>query len=293
METSGSDADVDRRVTIALPVRNGDHVLRLVLDNLLAQTHPEIELTIYDNASTDETPNIGREYSARDGRVRYVRREPAVSAMKNWELAFRETQTPYFMWAPDDHLHSENFVEVLVAALEAEPRAGLAFGKVVKFPHYETYREGVEYPYNCSTFGIPIWKRLVMDKNGPFSPYGLFRATTLEDYRWYDHTVSPDWPLIMYVLVLTEITQSPDAVFYYQEGTTAIPQPDERARRLSYKAMEKYPTLRLSWRCALATRDAARKRGSRRVVPFDFLLVFVGLLWANRRHLVRWALKRY
>ena len=285
---------VDRRVTIGLPVHNGGGSLGLVLDNLLAQSHDDIEILICDNASNDQTSEIGQEYSAREPKVRYVRRDAPVTALRNWELAYREATTPFFMWAPDDHLHSENFVESLVAALEAEPRAGLAFGQVVKFRDYESYMEqGVPYPYQCSTLGVPIWKRLVMDKNGPFSPYGLFRTSTLKSYRWYDHSVSPDWPLMIYILLLTEIVQTTDAIFYYQEGVRPIPHPQERARRQVYTEMEKYPTFRLSWRCALAARDAARERGSTRVLPFDFALVFGGLLWANRRHLVRWALKRY
>ena len=292
--TETGDRAVDRRVTIALPVRDGEKVLALVLDTLLAQTHPGIEIVISDNASSDGTPMIAKEYSEKYPQVRYIRRETPVSVLRNWELAYREARTPYFMWAPDDHLHSENFVEALVATLEAEPHAGLAFGQVVKFADYETYREnGRYYPYFCSTFGIPIWKRLVMDKNGPFSLYGLFRTSLLEKYRWYEHTVSPDWPLIIYILVKTEIVQSPYAIFYYQEGTAPIPHPDDRSRRAGYGKMEKYPTLRLSWRCAQAARDAGQELGQRRVFLLDFALVFGGLLWANRRNLVRWALKRY
>ena len=281
-------------VTIAIPVRNGGKTLGMVLDSFLRQTYPHIEIVISDNASTDETAEIGREYSSRYPHIRYIRRETPVTVLRNWELAYREVKTPFFMWAPDDHLHSENFVEALVDALDAEPAAGLAMGQVVKFRDYESYKEqGRYYRFHCSTFGIPIWKRLMMDKNGPFAIYGLFRTELLRNFKWYEHTISPDWPLIVYILTLTEITQSPYAIFYYQEGTAPIPHPEDRAKRAGYGDMEKYPTARLSWRCALAAQDAARERGLQRNVLVDFVLVCVGLLWANRRHLLRWALKRY
>lgn len=287
------DATPDRRVTVVLPVRNGDSVLRLVLDNLLAQSHKELEIVLCDNASTDQTPEICKEYSARESTVRYIRSDVPLKVLANWELGYRQVTTPYFLWAPDDHLHSENFVEALLDALEAAPEAGLAFGEVVRFYDYDAYKEeGVIYPYNCATAGVPIWKRLVSDKNGPFTPYGLFRTSTLQHYRWYEHTVSPDWPLVIYVLVLTDIIQVTGAMFYFQQGKHRL-HSDERAQRQSNTDMEKYPTVRLSWRCALASRDAARERGHHRVVPFDFVLMMSGLLWANRRSLLQWALKRY
>lgn len=282
----------DRLVTIAMPVRNGAATLRHALDSLLRQTHRDIQIVVCDNASTDETPDIVREYADRDDRVRHVRREEAVSAIQNWRIAYEQVDSRYFMWAADDDVRADDAVEVLLEALEREPAAGLAFGDVVKFRDYARRLEQPVYPYACDTRGMGVARRLFMDKNGPFAPYGLFRTEVLTGYRWYDHTVSPDWPLFIYVLARTDIVQVDGATFYYKEPEVAVSAVD-RARNQSYREMETCPTARLSWRCALAARDAARDRGSTRVVPVDFLIVFAGLLWANRHSIWKWALKRY
>ena len=46
------------RVTIGLPVYNGERFLEQTLDSLLAQSYTDFELIISDNASTDRTEEI-------------------------------------------------------------------------------------------------------------------------------------------------------------------------------------------------------------------------------------------
>ena len=45
------------RVSIGLPVYNGERYLKATLDSILAQTYTDFELIISDNASTDCTPS--------------------------------------------------------------------------------------------------------------------------------------------------------------------------------------------------------------------------------------------
>jgi glycosyltransferase involved in cell wall biosynthesis len=61
------------RVSIGMPVYNGEPYLTRALDALLAQSFTDFELIISDNASTDATETICREYAARDRRIRYYR----------------------------------------------------------------------------------------------------------------------------------------------------------------------------------------------------------------------------
>ncbi|WP_353813055.1 MULTISPECIES: glycosyltransferase [unclassified Moorena] len=54
------------RLSIGLPVYNGEEFLREALDSILAQTFEDFELIISDNCSTDATEEICREYQAKD-----------------------------------------------------------------------------------------------------------------------------------------------------------------------------------------------------------------------------------
>ena len=61
------------RLSIGLPVYNGEEYLAEAFDALLGQTYEDFELVVSDNASTDGTQDICRKYAARDSRIRYIR----------------------------------------------------------------------------------------------------------------------------------------------------------------------------------------------------------------------------
>ncbi len=115
------------RVSIALPVYNGERHLRESLDGLLAQTFTDFELVIADNASTDGTEAICREYVARDPRVRYHRNERNLGGPGNFRRVFRLSRGEYHKWSTADDLWHPTFVERCVAVLDARPDVVLAY----------------------------------------------------------------------------------------------------------------------------------------------------------------------
>ena len=64
-----------KKISIGLPVYNGENHIRKNLDSILAQTFKDFELIISDNASTDSTPAICKEYAKKDKRIRYIKQE--------------------------------------------------------------------------------------------------------------------------------------------------------------------------------------------------------------------------
>ncbi len=61
------------RVSIGLPVYNGENYLTESLEALLGQSYEDFELIISDNASTDGTADICHRYAKQDSRIRYIR----------------------------------------------------------------------------------------------------------------------------------------------------------------------------------------------------------------------------
>ena len=95
------------RVSIGFPVYNGEKYVREAVATLLAQTFTDFEMVIVDNASTDGTTDICREFAASDPRVRYHRNPTNIGGGPNWNLAFELAgSAPYFKWAAHDDLHS-------------------------------------------------------------------------------------------------------------------------------------------------------------------------------------------
>src|SRR5713226_9738948 len=85
-------------VSIGLPVYNGEAYLRQVLDSVLAQTFSEFDLVISDNASTDGTEAICREYAAADPRIRYHRQARNRGVTWNFRQVVLLSSGQYFLW---------------------------------------------------------------------------------------------------------------------------------------------------------------------------------------------------
>lgn len=58
------------RVSVLMPVRNGEAWLAAAIDSVLAQTLSDFELLVIDDGSTDRTAEIIAAYVARDARIR-------------------------------------------------------------------------------------------------------------------------------------------------------------------------------------------------------------------------------
>ena len=110
-------------VSIGMPLYNSERYVREALDALLAQDYPNFELIISDNASTDATESICREYAARDSRVQYHRAESNMGAVWNFRRVFELSRGEYFMWAAFDDLRAPQYLSRCVEALEAQPSA--------------------------------------------------------------------------------------------------------------------------------------------------------------------------
>ena len=71
-------------VTVGVPVYNGEKLLPRALDAVFAQEYGNLEIIISDNASTDRSPEIIREYAGRREDVRLVRRGQDFGASGNF-----------------------------------------------------------------------------------------------------------------------------------------------------------------------------------------------------------------
>jgi len=111
-------------VSVGMPVRNAERHLREAIECLLAQDYKNFEVVISDNASSDATESICREYAGRDQRVSYHRSDQDRGAVWNFNQVFTLARGTYFMWAAHDDLRASRYLSACVAELEAHPDAG-------------------------------------------------------------------------------------------------------------------------------------------------------------------------
>jgi glycosyltransferase involved in cell wall biosynthesis len=137
-----------RRVTIGVPVYNGEPFIGEALESIAAQTFADYEVIISDNASEDGTEGVCRAYAARDSRVRYVRNERNIGLARNFQQLVRLASGQYFKLANADDVSDPRLVSECVAVLDAHPEVVLAYGKTVlidqKSKPLRPYHDGLD-----------------------------------------------------------------------------------------------------------------------------------------------------
>ena len=112
------------RVTIGLPVYNGEKFLHEKLESLLTQTFTDFQIIISDNASIDSTEAICKEYEIKDGRIKYIRQKKNIGSRKNFFFVLQQAKTEYFLWTAVDDSWLPEFLEKTIKVLESNEYVG-------------------------------------------------------------------------------------------------------------------------------------------------------------------------
>lgn len=155
------------RVTIGVPVYNGENYLEETIASLLAQSYADFELIIADNASTDGTQAICQSFAAQDARIRYVRNAHNVGAAPNFNQLVDLARGNYFRWNAHDDPVAPTHLARCVKALETDPDAVVAFprtilidgnGRILEY-HDDRYhlRADTAHERLREFFGLSLW----------------------------------------------------------------------------------------------------------------------------------------
>lgn len=201
-----------------MPLYNSARYVREALDALLAQDYANFELIISDNASTDATEDICREYAARDGRIRYVRAESNMGAVWNFRRVFELSRGEYFMWASFDDLRAPQYLSRCVEALEAQPEAVMCCTDIQIIDDDGRAVAEVDFPLGIRMSGREVWPRVraIARSLYWYDFYGLMRRRVLAETRLPQPTWGFDVVLMMEMCLRGEVLLVPEKLFFYR-----------------------------------------------------------------------------
>jgi glycosyltransferase involved in cell wall biosynthesis len=252
------------RLTIGLPVYNGERYLAEAIDALLGQSYKDFELIISDNASTDGTAEICLRYTRQDPRVRYIRQPKNIGLAPNHNVVVEQARGELFKWAANDDLYARELIERCVDALDEHPDVVLAHCWTARIDGSGRVTLAYEYPLNTSSPRAPERFRSLLFDSGGDDDYGVIRTEVLrrtamkESYHHADHTIIAELGLY------GRFYQVPDWLYFRRDHA-------ERAER-------SHPTVRS--RCAnMDPRRADKLRNPLVRLYGEYVWAYVRAIW--------------
>ena len=206
------------RVSIGIPVYNGENFLEECLDYILSQTYDDFELLITDNASTDNTEAICRAYAAKDRRISYYRQEKNFGPVWNYNYAFEKSTGEYFKWAAHDDLCHPDFLLKCVEVLDLDKSIVLSYpqtaiiddkGQVLRNYNYQVNTHSAE-PQQRFRSLICVNHNL----HGAFEIFGLIRSNILRMTPLIEYYARGDSILLARLSLYGRFYQIPESLFF-------------------------------------------------------------------------------
>lgn len=273
------------RLSIGLPVYNGENYLASALDSLLGQGFSDFELIICDNASTDRTSEICRVFAASDTRIRYHRNETNIGAAGNYNRTLELAQGEYFKWAAHDDVCLPGFLDACIAVLDQQPDVVLCHALSLGIDDRGRVkgRYGAEQSFDDATASRRFWKA-ISTPHVCIAVFGVMRRSILLQTIRHGDWVGADRNLLAQLTLFGKIVLVPELLFQRREHPEAsIHKFEDERERLAWfdPALENtisYPT----WRRMREYADAIAKAHSR---PMEKVFCYGQLArWLGARH---------
>jgi glycosyltransferase involved in cell wall biosynthesis len=153
------------RVSVIVPTYNRASLLPAALESVLGQSHPDVEVIVIDDGSTDDTKTVVEPFM---DRVQYLETENGGPAHAR-NIGMRAATGRYLAFLDSDDLYLPGKLELQAEFMDTFPEVGLVSTEVSAFDAH-----GVLEEYHLRSYhGIWQWKNLsydqVYDESGSFT----------------------------------------------------------------------------------------------------------------------------
>ncbi len=288
MTSPPSHAAKKPTVSVAMPVYNSEKYLAESIEAHLKQTYQDFELILTDNASTDRSEEIGREYASKDARVKYHRNPQNLGAAGNYRRGFELAEGPYFRWSPSDDLISPNLLQSAMDVLEGDPSIFVAYGRTKLIDDKGNitgdFDENLHLMENRPS---ERWKKARRNLRLGNLQYGLSRTEILRKTGLIRNYTGGDFPLIAEMALYGKFFEISDAFFYRRMHEKASSAMKSSADLMAYFDPQKRDKLFLynwvHWGANLRSIARAPISVGEKLRAFSFEARW--LVWSRQRYL--------
>ena len=231
------------RVSVGMPVYNGEKWLGEAIDCMLRQSFIDLEILISDNASTDRSLEIAERYALSDARIRVYRNPVNVGGNRNYSMLVGYARGDYFKWHSANDLCQPTFIEKCIELLDARPDVGLCYPRTKLLA--DTQEAAKEYEDNTQALDedpIERFRRVLEHVRLNNAINGLVRMNILRSTALMPAYYSADVVLLAEIALRSRLVELPEFLFFRRfdrESATRLQDP-QKVRR------HHYPTDRLA-----------------------------------------------
>jgi glycosyltransferase involved in cell wall biosynthesis len=211
-------------LSVGIPAYNRPDALERAARSVLAQTLPDLELIISDDASSDaRVQQAGERLAAGDRRVRFVRQARNLGHAANYRWVLEAATGTYFMWLSDDDWLDPGYARRCLDELLAAPGRRLVCGQARYYAggaHVADERPIDLTSHHPGARVIAYYARVNM--NGPL--FGVCRRADLLEIP-FQEVVGGDWLLVASMVARGEVRTLTDVhVHRSMEGLGGDPE---------------------------------------------------------------------
>lgn len=176
------------KVSIVLPVYNGERFLEQSVNSIINQSFKNWELIIVDDCSTDNSLKIAKSFAAKDSRITVIHNLTNKKLPETLNVGFAMAKGEYFTWTSDDNVAKSNWLETLVGYLDNNPDVDMVSATMdyINEENKFLYKAGVQktpamLAYRCNVGAAFMYRKTIAEKVGKYDT-NTFCA---EDYDYW------------------------------------------------------------------------------------------------------------
>ncbi|MFT3761947.1 MAG: glycosyltransferase [Pseudoxanthomonas sp.] len=268
------------RVSVIVPVYNGERYIRQALESALAQTYRDFELLVIDDGSTDASAAIAGEFAARDPRVACISQaNMGIVGARN--TAMRHARGCYYALLDSDDMWMPDHLQRAVAALDSDPRLALVYANV-RFVDEDgnLIRSFLEEGSRDACLADPFAAILLRREHVPCTT-AVFRRSMAESVGGFDERYNKlgceDRDMWLRLARVGKVCRLAHHGADYRVHMASASHNDDRmlkARRLLVERMRDFPEGRRLYRSARAAMEVGRAEELEEKAPADMLGAF-------------------
>jgi len=244
------------KVSVIIPTRNRCRLLRRAIESAqLAGT--DVEIVVVDVASEDETADVCTGLASR-GVIHYVRMSRPLPPAPARNAGLLSCTAPYISFLDDDDIRLPGSLDKQLATLEAEPDAGMIYGKAF-YGDEKGEHAGDSYPEHCPE-GDLFWELMRWN----FIPCAtvVFRRACLTRVGLLDDDIPgiEDWDLWVRIAELYPVISTAEPVAIWRRSNPSSQQFTSRGEELHWRARALHKDKWLRLPRALAASDDQRRK---------------------------------